>query len=276
MLDIETLEEHKRVQRLAYDCVEAIARTLKPGVTEKDAARAMRKWAEARGVDDWFHLPFAWFGDRTAFVGFRHPLQFFPTNRALEPGMPFILDVAPVVRGVSADVGYSGALGRHSVVEGMLDDLAAHRALILRLVNEGRTFANVYAEVDRLMARQGYENRHRKYPFGVIAHRIERMSPTRGRGTFAGFGLKTLRTLGESVAIGLRRGDFPLWSAWRLSDHAPSPGLWAVEPHLGRGGVGAKFEELLVVPESGKAYWLDDDLPHVRRIHRSTSAEAAS
>jgi hypothetical protein len=28
--------------------------------------------------------------------------------------------------------------------------------------------------------------------------------------------------------------------------------------------VGAKFEELLVVTPDG-AYWLDDDLPHVRR-----------
>jgi hypothetical protein len=37
-----------------------------------------------------------------------------------------------------------------------------------------------------------------------------------------------------------------------------------VEPHLGFRGVGAKFEELLVVTEDS-AYWLDDDLPHVRR-----------
>ena len=41
------------------------------------------------------------------------------------------------------------------------------------------------------------------------------------------------------------------------------PGLWAVEPHVGFRGVGAKFEELLVVTPDD-AYWLDDDLPHVR------------
>jgi hypothetical protein len=33
---------------------------------------------------------------------------------------------------------------------------------------------------------------------------------------------------------------------------------------LALGGVGAKFEELLVVTKDD-AYWLDDDLPHVRR-----------
>jgi hypothetical protein len=43
-----------------------------------------------------------------------------------------------------------------------------------------------------------------------------------------------------------------------------TPGLWAVEPHVAIDGVGAKFEELLVVTDSG-AHWLDDDVPHVRR-----------
>ena len=46
--------------------------------------------------------------------------------------------------------------------------------------------------------------------------------------------------------------------------NAPVAGLWAIEPHLGFRGVGVKFEELLVVIEDD-AYWLDDDLPHVRR-----------
>ena len=41
----------------------------------------------------------------------------------------------------------------------------------------------------------------------------------------------------------------------------------AVEPHLGFAGVGAKFEELLVITEDD-AYWLDEDLPHVRRWQR--------
>lgn len=45
---------------------------------------------------------------------------------------------------------------------------------------------------------------------------------------------------------------------------APVPGLWAVEPHLGFREVGAKFEELLVITDND-AYWLDDNVPHVRR-----------
>jgi peptidase M24-like protein len=89
----------REVQRLAYECAEAVAAQLKPGVTEREAARMQREWLRERGVRDWFHLPFAWFGDRTAFAGFRIPLQFFPTGRRLEPGMPFILDLAPIYEG---------------------------------------------------------------------------------------------------------------------------------------------------------------------------------
>jgi Xaa-Pro aminopeptidase len=74
-----------KVQRLAYECAEAVAARLKPGVTEREAARTQRTWLRERGVRDWFHLTFAWFGDRTAFVNLRVPPQFFPTDRRLEP-----------------------------------------------------------------------------------------------------------------------------------------------------------------------------------------------
>jgi hypothetical protein len=44
-----------------------------------------------------------------------------------------------------------------------------------------------------------------------------------------------------------------------------STGLWAVEPHLGRGEFGVKFEEILVVT-SDSVYWLDDQLPHMTEV----------
>ena len=72
------------------------------------------------------------------------------------------------------------------------------------------------------------------------------------------------RGLAQLLVTGKREGWSPLWSSGKRSEHPPTPGLWAVEPHLGLRGVGAKFEELLVVTEDD-AYWLDDDLPHVRR-----------
>ncbi|MFC7791559.1 M24 family metallopeptidase [Streptomyces cinereoruber] len=263
------LRGFREVQRLSYACAEAVAAQLKPGVTEREAARMQREWLYEREVRDWFHRPFAWFGDRTAFVDFRVPLQFFPTNRRLEAGMPFILDMAPVYKGYTADIGYSGCLGLDPLHDRLLADLAAHRELILREVRERRTLREIYEDVDRLMVRQGYANRHRAYPFGVIAHKIDRVRERRWAPTLFGFGTQALKGLASDALHGHRDGWSPLWSPYKFSDHPPTPGPWAVEPHLGFRGTGAKFEEILVVTDSRdpeqSAFWLDDDLPHVRR-----------
>lgn len=260
----DDLAGFRAAQRLAFDCAEAVAATLEPGVTERQAARRMRNWLTERGVRDWFHQPFAWFGDRTAFVGFHVPLQFFPTGRRLEHGMPFILDVAPVLDGCTADIGYASCLGDDPVFDLVMAGLAEHRRLVLDGVRSGRTLRQVYDDVDRLLARQGFDNRHRRYPFAVIAHRVDRVPTSGPAPVIARFGLNNLRNLGHDARVGRRQGWSPLWGPTRLSDHVATPGLWAVEPHLGFRGVGAKFEELLVVTDDD-AFWLDDDVPHVRR-----------
>ncbi|UNO40889.1 M24 family metallopeptidase [Streptomyces sp. MST-110588] len=273
------LRGFRDVQRLAYACAEAVAAQLRPGVTERDAARMQREWLRERGVRDWFHLPFAWFGDRTAFVGIRLPTQFFPGNRRLEPGMPFILDMAPILKGFTADIGYSGCLGLSPLHDRLLDDLGTHRELILREVRERRPLREIYEDVERLMVRQGYTNRHRAYPFGVIAHKIGRVRDRRWSPTLFGFGTNALKGLASDALHGHREGWSPLWSPYTFSDHPPQPGLWAVEPHLGFRGTGAKFEEILVVTDSKdpkeSAFWLDDDLPHVRRLPEGRAENAA-
>src|SRR5262249_15043392 len=83
------------------------------------------------------------------------------------------------------------------------------------------------------------------------------------RTTIGRFGVGGLWALGRTVVAAAGQGWSPLWNDGRGSNHPPQPGLWAVEPHLANGDVGAKFEELLVITED-EAYWLDDDLPHVR------------
>jgi hypothetical protein len=54
----------------------------------------------------------------------------------------------------------------------------------------------------------------------------------------------------------------PTWNHRRGSDHVPAAGLWAVEPHISRGAIGVKWEELLVVGH-GEPFWLDDPPPHL-------------
>lgn len=269
----DALAQFAEVQRLAYRCAETIAAELEPGMTERAVAQRMQAFFDAEGVDDCFHRPFAWFGDRTAFRGLigLKPLggfnpAFYPGTRRLERNMPFILDCAPTVRGYTADIGYCGVLGKHRVLDQLMDDLREHRTLILQMVRARRPLAEISREVDRLCAQQGYEPRHKAYPFETLAHRVEPLvdDGKAQHSSVARFGLRNLRELGRDAWKGRTQGWSPIWNSSKRSEHPPTPGLWAVEPHLGFRNVGAKFEELLVVTEND-AFWLDDDVPHVRR-----------
>ncbi|MGB0211295.1 M24 family metallopeptidase [Algiphilus sp.] len=272
-LDDDTLDGFRRAQQLAYRCAETVAAELEPGISERETAARMQAWLVAHGATECFHRPFAWFGDRTAFrgaVGNRllggfNP-AFYPGRRRLGANMPFILDCAPTLDGYTADIGYSGALGGNRILDKLMDDLQAYRALILEQVRARRPLAEISRAVDALCREHGYDPRHKAYPFETLAHRVEILpdSGTGQRWTVGRFGIRNIGELVRDRVRGAREGWNPIWNSSTASEHPPTPGLWAVEPHLGFRHVGAKFEELLVVT-GDDAFWLDDDVPHVRR-----------
>jgi Xaa-Pro aminopeptidase len=271
----DELKRYQELQRLAYDCAEQVAAGLQPGDTERQAAARFGEALRARGVEGFFHTPFAWFGDRAGFYDHgkrRNPLtnlwfarKFFPTDRPLERGMPAILDAAPILDGRCVDMGYAFALGGNRELEAAMEFLRTIRRLILELVRQERTMRDVYRVVDASIASAGYENAHAMYPSRVLGHKIGAIPLRGGRSTtIAGFDARTYLYFTRQLLPALPRlGRTPLWNDSRLADVRPAPGLWAVEPHVRKGGIGAKWEELLVITES-EAYWLDDDLPHVR------------
>jgi hypothetical protein len=53
----EAMEHHRQAQALAYRCAETVGATLEPGVTEREAAKRMRRFLRENGVDDFFHTP---------------------------------------------------------------------------------------------------------------------------------------------------------------------------------------------------------------------------
>src|SRR5262245_43164641 len=126
------LDGFRRTQRIAYDAVLEVAGELAPGTTEKEAAARLRAALDARGVKRYFHVPFAWFGERTRFEGFgRIALDFFPSQKRLEQGMVAILDVAPIVDGFTSDIGYTFACGGPTdALERAMATLREIRALI--------------------------------------------------------------------------------------------------------------------------------------------------
>ena len=269
--DLAELQGFRATQRLAYDCVQAVEAQLRPGMTELEACALMKSYLTERGIDQMFHEPFAWFGDRTAFRDIRRDQDFLPSDRRLEKGMPVILDIAPIREGYTADIGFSTSLGGNEEVDRLQQVLMEARDFILQSVRARKTFRQIYRELDGLLASHGLLNVHRAYPERVLAHRVFRYEHSRAqqflqRFRVMGFGLPSyVYVLGKSALARLapRWFESPLWNDGPESDHAPSPGLWAVEPHLATPNyrVGAKWEEILVVT-ADDAYWLDDEVPH--------------
>jgi Xaa-Pro aminopeptidase len=262
------LELYKRVQKLAYDSVLEVKSRLSSGITEREAADLLDEVLQKKGVRNFFHTSFAWFGDRTSFTGFKNYFDFQPTRRKLEKGMCVILDTAPTLEGRACDIGYAFAFGENSNVVQAIDDLEIFRKLILERVLSEKTLSEIYIETDRLITEMGYKNCHRMYPAEVLGHKIGRL-PFLQIPPFKilGFHAQTfMYLLGETVEAMMPKFGFdnntavPYWN--ETTNHRAEAGLWAVEPHIGKGDIGVKWEEILVVTES-TAYWLDNDLPHV-------------
>lgn len=261
------LDRFREYQRASYSVLEQVAASLREGETEKDVTRRLRKRFHEQGVHHYFHVPVALFGARTAYPGEFGQLEALPTDQKLERGMPVILDAAPIYHGYTVDTSYATSFGDNPLVRELCAALMPLRALILKRVNERKAFRAIAREVDEEIRRLGYENCHKKHIAFVLGHRVTQVPDTwLHRRSIWGLGVPQVAYfIGKTLGAQQFGGDgSPNWNHTRSSDHPPTPGLWAVEPHLGKDGVGAKFEEILVVTESG-AYWLDEGgLPHHR------------
>jgi Xaa-Pro aminopeptidase len=259
---------YKKVQKLAYDSVLEVKSKLSAGITEREAADLLDEVLQKKGVRNFFHTSFAWFGDRTSFANFKSYFDFQPTRRKLEKGMCVILDTAPTLEGRACDIGYSFSFGENSEVEKAISDLEIFRNLILEGIMAENTLSEIYKNVDNVILELGYKNCHKLYPAEVLGHKIGRLPflqipPVK----ILGFHAQTfMYLLGETVDAMIPKFGFdnntvvPYWN--ESSNHRAEPGLWAVEPHIGKQDVGVKWEEILVVTDS-TAYWLDNELPHV-------------
>lgn len=260
----------KKSQKLAYNSVLEAESKLTEGITEKEAAHLLDEILKEKGVKNFFHTSFAWFGDRSCFRGFTNYFDFQPTNRKLEKGMSVILDTGPSLDGRACDIGYSFSFGENSLVDKAILDLEVFRSFILKEVLAERSLSDIYLEVDKIIKEMGYFNCHKKYPAEVLGHKIGNLPflqipPI----NFFGFHSQTfLYLLGETANALLPNfllqgnNTYPFWN--HSSNTRAESGLWAVEPHIGKEDVGVKWEEILVVTES-TAYWLDEELPHVSR-----------
>lgn len=267
--DAAQLERFSQLQRRAYATLEETAATLRAGESELEVAKRMRRVFAAQGVRSYFHVPVALFGERTAYPGKFGQFEALPTARKLQDGDAVILDAAPIFEGSMIDVSLAvpraGAQADFAKADALLRDL---RALVLERTRERRmSMREIAREVDGVTTARGFENCHRKHIGMVLAHRMAQVgSPWLARRRIWGlsplpvgwFFWRSYRSMKSDATL------TPNWNHTRQCDCPVQPGLWAMEPHVARGALGSKFEEILVVTEND-AYYLDDDLPHHRR-----------
>ena len=105
-------------------------------------------------------------------------------------------------------LGYAGVLGENKILDMLLDDLAAHRALIIDLIKQCRPMSEVSQAVDRLILKQGHEPRHKAYPFETLAHTVQPMALRNSKkpNTLFQFGFQAVEALGRLALTARRQG----------------------------------------------------------------------
>lgn len=255
-----------RAQRVAREAVLTVAESVRPGDTEREACARLERELARAGVEHWLHTPYAWWGERTRFDwDGMWETNALPSERRLEPGESFILDAAPLVGGYPADFAYTGLAGAGGSqaetaphVE-LLAALADVKAKLVAWAAPGSSAASVCEQVEAALNGAGADVVHTRYPANVLAHTLEgfpNWSSSAPRvGT--GFQLPLLLTYATGIVLHHLAGrPYPF-----LRARAPgrARGLYAVEPHIGRGPRGAKFESILLI-DGDETRWLDPEL----------------
>ena len=260
------LDRFRVLQRQVRAALHATAESLQVGDTERLVAARIHSRLRELGVHHYFHVPVALFGERTAYPGDFGAFGALPTDARLEPDMPVILDVAPIIEGHVIDVSLPVVFGRCDLHAELMARLHSLRDGIPEAVRSGASFRQIAQDVDRLIRGWGLENCHRKHIGAVLGHRVS-YAPDHWLARKRIWGLGAWHAswfIGRSL-VARRRGDSgsPNWNHGRESDHPPTDGLWAVEPHIAQGGVGVKFEEILVI-QDGVVDWLDQPLAAIQ------------
>jgi len=236
-----------KAQKLAYECVTTIEKEMVPGCTEKQTTKRMDEFLRDHGVKVFLHRPFAWFGEHARFDGYKRFTQFHPGNKTLKEEETFILDVSPVVGGYIGDIGYSSSLVKNSELDFGMEYLLQLRDKIPKYFSSSLTPSEIWWQIDLEAKNAGFDNVHALYPFAVLGHRVYKVNL-------------------PNISFPLLPISFASWfslqGSYEFLSHKVLPelltpdhegdkvGLWAIEPHLGRGKTGFKFEEILVVEEN--------------------------
>lgn len=245
-------EELKRFydsQNLTISAIENVSSLLRPGISEYEAAKMLDIYLKKNGVKHFLHHSFAWFGERSSFIGMATYEDTLPRKDVyLKDGDCFILDTAPYVNGVPSDVGLGFSCGKNAKMDGLNRILGKFYTTIPEIFQETNSAKDVYQRIGKIIDDEGLINIHEKYPFGVLAHRLHPSFLSKLPSFLKPFSW-------QAYADILSRGF--LEETIRGKDINTLDGVWAIEPHISDGVNGTKFEKILVV-RGEDVFWLHD------------------
>lgn len=260
----DEIEGFRSAQRRSFAILQEVARGLEESWSERAAVKLLFGAFADHGIDRFFHVPVALFGERTALPEPWGLMSFGPTGERLRAGIPVIFDASPLIGEFLVDTSYAWSFGENPVHLALKARNIGFRGSILDEVSRGRSFKEIATGVDDELRSEGLTNCHRLHPEAVLGHRALKIEDDTSATPVDGFHPAILDWFrSEIAACAADPMRSPTWNDTTASDHPPFPGLWAVEPHIARDGVGVKWEELLLVEDDGTAAWLDDDVPHL-------------
>jgi len=262
------MDRFRSLQQTCFQIQQELGSELREGVSEKEVAQELFKRYQKAGAGNFFHLPVALFGERTGLPGRWGIGSFYPRDVKLNEGDAVILDGAPLFGGFMVDTSYSFSFGTNERHDDMMRSLLEQRPRVVEEVNRNLSFKEIAQRVADDCAALGYEPVHEKHPGEVFGHRAVRVRGPQGWRLRGSDGVSLSWFLLKSGQAKYLPKQSPLWNRSASSDHAPTDGLWLVEPHFSCKEFGAKWEEILVI-KNGRAEWLEDEPPHVRTWARA-------
>lgn len=199
-------------QRATLAVVSDLEREIRPGRTERELAVRAEELARARGATG-FWTPVAVGAGPGNLVC--HP-EFPPTERAVAAADLVWIDLTPDFGGWPGDVTRSVVVGADSARERVLADCARIERAVIEAITPGMPARELFAVARALLDADGYELLDL---LGNIGHDLDR----------------------DALVTGFidPRNETAMW------------GCWAIEPHIGMDGIGAKIEDLVWIDEEG-------------------------
>ena len=215
-------------------------------MSERALVEELRAALAARGVTKFRRDPSVWVGPRSLVAGTAAALPSEPLAHPLVEGEGGIAEAAAVVDGIVVQLDHTFALGTHPTVEEGRELFERLRELLPRWVEAGQTARQLAANTSAIGSARGFTSVQERYERGALALPLGRTACSEDR---------SLTRLLQRMTPALLRPALPVWRDHPAAQYRPFPGLWRVQPHFEKAGVGVKFSDVLVVDKIG-AYWL--------------------